>query len=593
MRLRVFKTLRQRVTLLFVSVLVPAIVLVIMNAVSTRDADRAAVQQEAYRLTRLASATHEWLVETTDQLFVALSQVPSVVSPTPSACRLTLTPIVKTGSRFQNIGVIRRDGAVLCSANEISGEPAPDRGWLRQALTNGALIAGTYEVSPLSQLPTVILARRMPEASDRVLFAALDLQWLSELANTVPLPSQSSLNVVDDEGTILARHPDHSQWVGKNVREAPLIATALRQRDGVVDARGIDGVDRLYGFHRVDMPGGNGFTVTVGIPLDIAYGRANARLRTSLTVLAVVAMITLFMARRASERLFTRKIDSLLRAARRLSAGDLSARTEQSWSDDEFGELARTFDSMAWAVGQRTEDLRQMMESLRALAARLELVREEERTRISREIHDEIGQTLTGIRMDLDRLEERVAAVGDLSESERSAIEAKILSVRRLAESGLDTARRISRQLRPSVLDVLGLRAGIEWQLEEFLARTKIATELVAPEDLGEVSEAVSIALFRILQEALTNVMRHAAATRVTVRLEREADALVMEVADDGRGFEQPDRPYPVSLGLLGMRERAATLGGLTIVKSEPGRGTTVHVKLPLEQPPAPAGVSQ
>jgi signal transduction histidine kinase len=445
MRSGVFTTLRQRITLLLISVLVPTVALVVMNALSTRNRDRTEVEEQAARLAALAGAAHE----------------------------------------------------------------------------------------------------RVPDT-------------IRHLSAT--LPPASSVTITDDRGSVLAQYPPDA-----------------------------DEVERLYGSHRIDMQDGTGLSIRVGIPLALADGPASARLRTSLAVLAIIAALTLVAARQASDRLFTRKIDALLRAARRLSAGDLSARTGQPWTDDEFGELARTFDSMAWVVGQRTEDLRQMMESLRALAARLESVREEERTRISREIHDELGQTLTGIRMDLDRLEERVAAL-HIGDAERAPVQAKIVAVRQLAAAGLDTARRISRQLRPSVLDVLGLRAGVEWQLEEFHSRTQIETELVAPEDLGAVSEAVSIALFRILQESLTNVMRHAAATRVTVRIERAADDIVMQVADNGRGFAQPDRAYPVSLGLLGMRERATTLGGLSRVASEPGGGTTVHVRLPLRDTPAAAG---
>jgi len=591
MKFRVFTTLRQRVALLLVSVIIPAIVLVVMNAVSTRSRDRAEVQQEAYRLARLASATHERLPESAGQLFSALSQIPAVVMPQSESCAMALAAVVTPGSQFQNVGVLSREGMILCSARPMTTPTVGDRPWLEEAVKIAGLVVGRYEAG-LGPHPSVILARRvMPAGGDRVLFAAVDLMWLSELARTVPLPPQSSVNVVDDHGTILARYPAHAEWVGKDVRNVPLIATALAQGDGVIEAAGIDGVARLYGFHRVEMPGGSGFITTVGIPLDVAYEPANTRLRASLAILAVVAVVTLGVARMASDRLFTRKIDALLRAARRLSAGDLSARTEEPWSDDELGELARTFDSMAWAVGQRTEDLRQMMESLRALAARLESVREEERTRISREIHDELGQTLTGIRMDLDRLEERVAA-SQMSEAEKKTVDGKLISVRGLVDSALDTARRISRQLRPSVLDVLGLKAGIEWQLEEFRARTRIDTELLAPDDLAGIGEDISVTLFRILQEALTNVMRHANATMVTVRIEREDDSLVMEVMDNGRGFEQADRPYPASLGLLGMRERAAVLGGLTTVTSRPGHGTTVHVTLSVRPPSAPTGKS-
>jgi signal transduction histidine kinase len=592
MSLRIFNTLRRRVTLLLFSVLVPAIVLVVMNAISARSRDRMEIQQAAYRLATLATGTHAHLADTIEELFTAISHIPAVTTPDSTACRAALDTLLASGKRFQNLGLLSPDGSVLCSAREVTtGEAGPSHRWLEEAATRDVLVAGTYESSPLADKPTIIIARRVSPADGRILFAAVNLQWFSESAAAVALPPGSAVTIVDDDGTVLARHPDHATWVGRDVRDLPIISTALTRVDGVVEGRGVDGVERLYGFRRVAMPAGSGFTVAVGIPLAFAYAPANARLRTSLIVLAIVAVVTFVVAREASDRLFTQKIDSLLRAARRLSAGDLSARTNQPWSDDEFGELARTFDSMAWVVGQRTEDLRQMMESLRALAARLESVREEERTRISREIHDELGQTLTGIQMDLDRLEERVDALGDLTESDRAPIEAKIRSVRRLAESGLDTARRISRQLRPSVLDVLGLRAGVEWQLEEFHGRTKISTELVAPEDLGDISEAVSIAVFRILQEALTNVMRHAAATAVTVRIDREDGGLVMEVMDNGRGFEQTDRPYPVSLGLLGMRERAATLGGLTTVTSEPGRGTTVYVRIPVKEPPARAGL--
>lgn len=593
MRLRVLTTLRQRVTLLLVSVLVPAVGLVLMTVLSTRSRDRANVQREAYRLAGLASATHARLAETTEQLFASLGQIPFVAAPEAEPCRQALGRIMAAARPFQNLGVVARDGSVLCSATEVAGPVSAGRAWLREALARDVLVAGTYEENPLSRAPTVVLARRVSAAgADRVLFAALDLQWLSELAQTVNLPAQSSLHIVDDEGTVLARYPEHAAWAGRNVRDVPVIAEALQRRDGIVEARGLDGVERLYGFHRVAMPAGTGFTITVGIPVDAAYAPVNARLWASLGLLAVLAVATLIAARHVSERFFTRKIESLLRAARRLSAGDLSARTDQRWSGDELGELARTFDSMAWAVEQRTRDLRQMMESLRALAARLESVREEERTRISREVHDELGQTLTGVRMDLDRLEERVAAISGLTAAERAAIEAKIASVRRLAAAGLDTARRISRQLRPSVLDVLGLKAGVEWQLDEFHARTNVRTELLAPDSLGEIGEDVSIALFRILQESLTNVMRHAAATMVTVRIEREGHAVVMEVMDNGQGFEQSDRGYPASLGLLGMRERAAALGGLTTVTSAPGRGTTVHVTLPLSRPPRDGGPS-
>jgi signal transduction histidine kinase len=463
--------------------------------------------------------------------------------------------------------------------------------WFRSAIAGGGLAAGRYERGTVTDAPTLVFARRVsPEREANVLFAALNLDWLGESALDAQLLPDSSVNIVDDDGVVLARSPRHAEWVGRNVRDVPIVTAALAATTGAMEARGLDDEVRVFGYHRVPMSESSGLTVIVGFPLAAAYAAANERLRYNLLVLAIVAGVTLVVARQAGDRLFTRRIEALLRAARRLSAGDLSATTGQAWTSDELGELSRTFDSMAWTVSQRTEDLRQMMESLRALAARAEHVREEERTRISREIHDELGQTLTGIRMDLDRLEERVAKA-NLTAAEREAVNAKIASIRELAASGLDVARRISRQLRPSVLDVLGVAAAIEWQLEEFQARTGIATTLLAEDDLSALDDQASTALFRILQEALTNIMRHAAATEVTARIARDPDAVVMEVTDNGRGFDAADAPFPKSLGLLGMRERAALLGGVTSVTSQQGRGTTVHVRLPVRQTSSPAPV--
>jgi signal transduction histidine kinase len=588
MRVRLFTTLRQRVAVLLVSVLVPASLLVILTSFSTRDRDRREVQQEAYRLAVLAGVTPKQVAETTEQLFLALARVPAMAAGEPDACRRELVAVVEAGARFQNVGVVEPDGSVTCSARPVPGAVAP-AAWLDEARRSQTLVAGRLERTPFSAEPTIVFAQGGAAGQNGdVFFAALNLTWLSEMAAAIPLPDGSAMEIVDDRGGLLARRPDHAEWVGRNVTDVPVIAAALARGDGVLESRGPDGVERLYGFHRVALPGGSALSIAVGIPLDVAYAPANARLRDSLIVLGVVAVVSLLLGRHASERLVTRKVDDLLRAARRVSAGDLTARTAQPWSEDELGELARTFDSMAWAVSQRTEELREMMESLRALAARLESVREQERTQISREIHDELGQTLTGIRMDLDRLEERIAAA-PVAAADKAAFQAKVASVRKLVDSGLDTTRRISRQLRPSVLDVLGLQAGIEWLLEEFEARTNVRTRLEAPDSLGEIGEAASIAFFRILQEALTNIMRHAHATQVTVIIERDANALSMTVTDNGRGFEQENRPYPISLGLLGMRERAASLGGSTTVTSRPGEGTTVYVRIPVNGPSAGA----
>ncbi len=219
--------------------------------------------------------------------------------------------------------------------------------------------------------------------------------------------------------------------------------------------------------------------------------------------------------------------------------------------------------------------LRRSEESLRALAAHLQSVREEERTRIAREVHDELGQALTGLKMDLAWLAKRWPKLPkDLA--------GKISGMFGLIDATIKSVRRISSGLRPQVLDDVGLVGALKWQAREFQARTGIRckSELPAEDILLDPEHAT--ALFRIFQEVLTNVGRHAKATRVDIELRPDTDQLVLRVHDNGRGIADADARGQKSLGLLGMRERAQLFGGGVEIKGVRGRGTTVTVSMPL-----------
>ena len=219
------------------------------------------------------------------------------------------------------------------------------------------------------------------------------------------------------------------------------------------------------------------------------------------------------------------------------------------------------------------QELRASTEQLRNLTAHLQSVREDERARISREVHDELGQSLTAVKMDLAWL------AGRLPRSNGPMLK-RIHSTRQLADSIIQSIRRISTELRPAVLD-LGLAAAVEWQVQEFQARSGIQCKvrLLTRE---VVASNASTAMFRIFQEILTNVARHAKATQAEVVLQKQRDRLVLLIRDNGRGFDQADPSLSKSLGLLGMRERAAILGGRVNISSAPGKGTTVTAWIPL-----------
>jgi PAS domain S-box-containing protein len=220
-------------------------------------------------------------------------------------------------------------------------------------------------------------------------------------------------------------------------------------------------------------------------------------------------------------------------------------------------------------------------EALRALSARLHSAREEEGTRIAREIHDELGGALTGLKWDLERIEKTLNSTAN--ESNLADVHRRIGSMTTLIETTINTVRRISSELRPGVLDDLGLVAAIEWQVEQFQSRSGIKCHWTNNAKEIELSREKATAVFRILQEILTNVLRHSQATNLYVKLGRIKHCFELEVRDDGRGITESQIVNSRSLGLLGMKERALLVGGEVRVTGKEGAGTTVVVRVPLD----------
>jgi PAS domain S-box-containing protein len=231
------------------------------------------------------------------------------------------------------------------------------------------------------------------------------------------------------------------------------------------------------------------------------------------------------------------------------------------------------------ALKQTEAELRASREQLRNLAARLQTLREENRAHFAREIHDELGQALTSLKMELRWLDRMLA-------DEPQNARGKVASMLDLVSATINNVRRIATELRPGILDDFGLVAALEWQTQEFAARTGLACRLVnqtGDEDDLPLDRDQATALFRIVQESLTNVARHAGASRTIVRLTRTGDRLILKVRDNGRGITSAESGNVRSLGLLGMRERAQMFGGSFDIHGEPGKGTTVTLRMPLE----------
>ncbi len=252
---------------------------------------------------------------------------------------------------------------------------------------------------------------------------------------------------------------------------------------------------------------------------------------------------------------------------------------------DELGAPIRVYGTAQDVTERRNaeEELRATSEQLRALSARVQSAKEEEATRIAREIHDELGAALSSLRWDLEEIDEVVTR--SAKQPQLQWLREKIAAMMSLTDSTVNNVRRISSELRPITLDALGLSETIEWQARQFQERTGITVTCDCyPENVG-LDKQQSTALFRILQEALTNILRHAQATEVHIQLSSKNDAISLTISDNGRGITEGEKSGQRTLGLLGMRERAHLIGGEMEITGTAAKGTIVVVRIPTTGP--------
>jgi PAS domain S-box-containing protein len=251
---------------------------------------------------------------------------------------------------------------------------------------------------------------------------------------------------------------------------------------------------------------------------------------------------------------------------------------------DDHGEPIRVFGATqdVTELKHAEEKLKETTEQLRALSASVQTAREEESKRIAREIHDELGGALTSWRWDLEEIHDEMSTTLDTSQV--ATVRNKIEGMIKLTETTLDTVRRLASELRPTALE-LGLVQGLEWQALQFENRTGIPVQLECVVETIHVDNGQATAVFRILQEALTNIQRHAHATSVTITCWEESGRFFLTIKDNGRGITESEKSDRQSLGLLGMRERAHLAGGGINIESTEGEGTKITLQVPISEP--------
>jgi signal transduction histidine kinase len=325
-----------------------------------------------------------------------------------------------------------------------------------------------------------------------------------------------------------------------------------------------------------------GFTpwqITIEFDATIIMSPAKTFLRWITIVGSILLIIGIFFAWIMSLNL-TKPLNNLTSAASSIANGTYMKVTEVD-RKDEVGKLARAFNAMSEQVNNAKKILEnkiveteQINNQLRDLSAHLQNIREEERIHIAREMHDELGQLLTGFKMDVSWLNKKLTANDD------PLIQEKLSEMVMIIDEAVKFVRRIAAELRPGILDDLGLIPALDWHSKEFEKRFKIPVEFSYDQEELKTTPGIATGLFRMYQESLTNVARHSEAKRVTSRIEIRSNEIQLSIKDDGKGFNTSQESK--TLGLLGMRERAAMIGGHLEIKSTPGRGTHVLIRVPV-----------
>ena len=581
-------SLKTRLYLVVLIAFVPVSILIFYLAEEQKALETEAVLHKAMLLAQTAADEENQQVEATAILLGAVTEALRVADGQAGRLAGMLADLSSRYQGYAALGIVAPDGRLLAGSDprHMKTDYA-GRQWLTDSLQQGRLTMGGYHGERISDTPVLYMALPATDAGSKtvaVVFAALDLNWMNRtiFRQIAGLPESSRLALVDETRGGLRYDVDTARW---SVPEK--IEPSLRQRvtaapSGTFVAADEAGALCIFAFARLEsLFQQRRISLVLEIPRAVALSASKRIFVRNLILLAVSALVAIISIWWTADRFILRRVGAMVTASRRLADGDFRTRIGPMGAQDELSHLAGVFDEMAASLQIRTEreeqakaSLEQSRERLRRLSAYQNEVREQDRLRIAREIHDQLGQSLTILKMDLSLLKRLLPADDPAVAEKTDAMAAEI-------ETALEELHAVTAELRPGILDDFGLAAAIEWQAESFSRRSGIACRLENDGFEPDLPKAIATALFRIFQETLTNVIRHAHADTVIVYLARRDGDLFFQVADNGRGIREDEIEAPDAFGLLGIRERLHAFGGRVTFSGRPGQGTRVTIHLP------------
>ena len=578
---QVFLGLRFRLLVLVLLASAPLVALMLHTAWDEKRRAVAGWREKSRDLQQVAQRDEEDLIGSTRQLLLAVSESSYVRSFDPVRCRKGLDELFSSYPRFANLGVLTTNGQVLASAKPVVVGKIGELGFVKKALEAKAFTIGSFPGS--GSRATLSFGHPVLDHTGQLLgivFAEVDLPYFDRFGAELPaqLPPGATWTEVDRTGTVLVRYPGPERWIGKAYPESELLPQVWSHSEGVVQREAKDGIQYFYAFSSRSSELAQSKVIGIlSVPRQMLFAQADRVLQRNLISLGVAAILASLMGWGAGKLLILKPVRALVRSSARLGRGDLSVRSGLSHSRDELGQLTLAFDQMAQALQEREQEHQTATQKLQNLSQRLVEVQESERRHIARELHDEIGQSLTLAEMNLQAALQ-CSAAGARERRLRESIQA--------VERVLEQVHDLSLNLRPSMLDDLGLEPALRWYTHRQAATSGLRAEFKSARLENRLDLVIETECFRVAQEALTNVTRHARARAVTVDLTRGNGHLHLRVKDDGVGFDvaalRNQAVQGASLGLLSMEERASLAGGGLEFHSAPGKGTEVHAWFPI-----------
>lgn len=582
-------SLKTRLYLLVLAAFIPVALLIFHIAEEQKEIVTTAILQKTMVLAHAAADEENQLVASARSLLSAVADAFVMLDVQHEKMSGFLAAVMRQSDGYADLGVADADGRLLAGVRaSAAGRNLSGKAWFAACLKGKDLTMGSYRGERIDDRPVLYFALpALDEARQvaAVAFAALDLNWINRaiFKQMAELPKGSRLTLLDETRGMLRYDVDEGRWSVPARFDPDLRRRITAGGPGTLSAVDEEGALRIYAF--VPLASSlrqHNMSVVLELSQTLALADSRRIFIRNVTLLVISALMAVLSIWWAGNVFILRRVHGMVLVSRRLAAGDLNARIGNIGVRDELNHLAGVFDEMAAALQSRIEreaqvmaSLEQSREQLRKLSAYQQEVREEERHRIAREIHDQFGQSLTILKMDLAWLKKQMP-------DRSAALDDKMEAMAQVIGEALENLHAVIAELRPVMLDDFGLAAAMEWQVEEFCKRSGIDCRMAETGFEPDLPKDQAAALFRIFQETLTNIMRHARADKVTVRLDTDQGDLLLEVQDNGRGITEEEINDPASFGLLGMRERLHPWSGRVNFEGRPGRGTRVTIRLPL-----------